>query len=148
MNFETIKEKIPAAGNSSTLNSYAEVDAQPLDDISYYRLKQVDFDGKFTYSDYASVNNIKKSRIVEIYPNPIAGPELTVRYASAKDQMVVVSVYSSLGVRMVQEKQNVLKGLQSIQVDISHLSAGIYLVEVEDQSGEAHGQKQFIRSYK
>lgn len=53
-NFDKVKT-IEGAGNSTNVNNYATVDDNPMTGISYYRLKQTDFDGKFTYSKSISV---------------------------------------------------------------------------------------------
>lgn len=45
-----------SAGNSNTIQSYSVIDEEPLTQISYYRLKQTDKDGKFSYSDVKVVN--------------------------------------------------------------------------------------------
>jgi len=54
INFEIV-EIILGAGNSDILLEYSFVDKNPINGISYYRLKQTDFDGKFEYSDIISV---------------------------------------------------------------------------------------------
>ncbi|MCC6252410.1 MAG: hypothetical protein IT238_08120, partial [Bacteroidia bacterium] len=58
IHFESIAQ-IPGAGNSHTILNYKTMDAQPYEGVSYYRLKQTDFDGKFEYSTIKSVNFIK-----------------------------------------------------------------------------------------
>ncbi len=55
-NFNIIGRK-QAAGNSNTLKNYSFTDANPINGNIYYRLKQVDYDGEFTYSKIITVNN-------------------------------------------------------------------------------------------
>jgi len=63
------------AGNSNDIIQYSEVDMGPFQGISYYRLKQTDFDGTFTYSNIVSINNIgeesKNEGYLLLYPNPV-----------------------------------------------------------------------------
>jgi hypothetical protein len=68
-NFESIS-KLDGAGNSNHLINYNHLDRYPKAGISYYRLKQVDFDGKFSYSDIKSIlfDDIGS---LNIYPNPL-----------------------------------------------------------------------------
>ena len=69
----TVQEvtKVKGAGNSSVLNSYTAIDSNPLDGISYYRLKQTDYDGTFAYSNWVAIENRTKSQFVfSVYPNP------------------------------------------------------------------------------
>ena len=56
--------KINGAGNSSTQNYYEYDDYELKNNITYYRLKQTDYDGKFKYHDMISVDNREKIRIV------------------------------------------------------------------------------------
>jgi hypothetical protein len=61
-------------GNSSSPLDYNCIDNDPLSDVSYYRLKQVDFSGLFSYSNVISVNYSKAKNIrFVIYPNPNMG---------------------------------------------------------------------------
>jgi hypothetical protein len=71
INFEFVA-KVPGAGNSTTTKQYVTLDEKPYQGISYYRLKQTDFDGKFNYSKIVYVN-FKKDILkeVKIYPNPV-----------------------------------------------------------------------------
>lgn len=67
----TIITTVKGAGNSNTLNKYTTIDDNPLEGVSYYRLKQTDYDGMFTYSNWVSITNKKKTKFAfKIYPNP------------------------------------------------------------------------------
>lgn len=59
VNFQNIGT-IAGAGNSNQNPYYTFEDSEPLEGISYYRLKQTDFDGKFEYSKVIAVENCKK----------------------------------------------------------------------------------------
>jgi len=63
--------KVNGAGDSEEINSYSIIDESPLRGVSYYRLKQTDYDGTFTYSEVRSINFQNEVQI-EIYPNPVA----------------------------------------------------------------------------
>jgi predicted transcriptional regulator YdeE len=53
------------------LNHYTAIDEKALDGISYYRLKQTDYDGKFTYSEWIAVENKTKTTFTfSVHPNP------------------------------------------------------------------------------
>jgi hypothetical protein len=67
---------VKGAGNSNQVLYYNAVDANPLQGISYYRLKQTDFDGKFTYSNIVAVKqNIEDTYRINftVFPNPSDG---------------------------------------------------------------------------
>jgi hypothetical protein len=60
---------IIAKGNSNVLSNYSWVDKSPAKGINYYRLKQVDKDGKYVYSATVAIN-FESGFIVSCYPNP------------------------------------------------------------------------------
>jgi hypothetical protein len=70
-NFEPILFK-DGAGNSTTLLNYSDKDLQPLEGVSYYRLKQTDFNGTYDYSDIRVVSTSSDAQVL-IYPNPSSG---------------------------------------------------------------------------
>jgi hypothetical protein len=66
LNWENIIQ-IAGAGTSTNRNDYSEVDTRPIEGLSYYRLKQTDFDGQFTYSHAVSVQyEARNNEIVKI----------------------------------------------------------------------------------
>lgn len=60
---------IPGKGNTNNITSYSFTDRMPLDGINYYRLKQVDIDGKFTYSRTIPITFAGLDKVI-VYPNP------------------------------------------------------------------------------
>jgi hypothetical protein len=64
--------KVPAKGNSHSLTQYSFVDGYSLTDITYYRLKQYDLDGSFSYSSIRSINLNTPIPDVKIFPNPFS----------------------------------------------------------------------------
>lgn len=61
-------------GNSETLLSYSANDIEPLDGLSYYRLKQIDFNQTVSYSNIISVNfSSEKAIKFNVFPNPSSG---------------------------------------------------------------------------
>jgi hypothetical protein len=65
-NILEIAEK-KGAGNSNTINHYTDYDAKPFDGINYYRLKQTDYDGNYSYSDWIAVKvNISSSEDIKV----------------------------------------------------------------------------------
>ncbi|TXI83350.1 MAG: T9SS type A sorting domain-containing protein, partial [Crocinitomicaceae bacterium] len=116
--FEAIGS-IDAAGNSSDLLTYSFVDDEK-NELVYYRLKQVDFDGKFAYSQILSLENATKT---VFYPNPSNG---SINVSIANDNSTV-SIVNSMGTIVYQvafsEKGNYL-------IDLKHHAKGVYWLEV------------------
>lgn len=121
-------------GNGNTLDTsrYTFKDIQPLEAINYYRLRQVDTDGRFEYSTIISIRNQALSTLT-IAPNP------------AKDLLLVQSdidrgyleILSIDGTRLLMQYIN----RSSIELNISSLPKGIYFIKVTDQSNQQQMEK-------
>jgi len=120
-NFISINQ-IKGAGNSSQLLNYTNIDNNPFIGESYYRLKQTDFDGAYSYSDVKQVNFIS-SDVMRIYPNP-AQNEVFVQFNEEIifDEITLTDVTGKI-ILVLNSKDKSL-----IKLDISTLSNGIYLV--------------------
>ncbi|MBR9923338.1 MAG: hypothetical protein GYB31_21100 [Bacteroidetes bacterium] len=79
-NFRNIGE-LPAAGNSTQQQNYQFTDQETLAGLNYYRLKQFDFDGSFSYSPIRSVRvDVASRNLVQLSPNPVqSGSSLFIR---------------------------------------------------------------------
>ena len=76
------------AGNSNSMRTYELMDPHPLPTITYYRLKQVDFDGKYSYSDIVPLTS---PEIIDpyVYPNP-TNEGLTIAFGKVTDAKVTI----------------------------------------------------------
>ncbi|MBX9853621.1 MAG: T9SS type A sorting domain-containing protein, partial [Cytophagaceae bacterium] len=85
-------------GSSNTIINYNSWDSNPLSGISYYRLKQVDFDGIIFYSHIVPVQFEESRYTVSIYPNPVKAPEVIhVNYFLKSPEVVQVKLYNPEG---------------------------------------------------
>lgn len=112
---------VAGAGNSSTLKSYQNWDFNPVYGINYYRLKQVDFDGSFSYSEIRSVEFSATGSL--IFPNPSEG---TITISGIPQNLVSILIYDALG-RIVYQYDNAQE-LQQLQLDLSFLPSGSYQI--------------------
>lgn len=71
-NFKGIAQ-VKGAGNSTQELSYDYIDVWAPEGINYYRLKQTDFDGKYSYSNIIALRSLKKDELFLVYPNPSNG---------------------------------------------------------------------------
>lgn len=121
INFQKL-QSVAGQGNTTTRHEYATIDAQPLVGTSYYRLKQVDTDGKFAYSSVATVNNLGNG-VAAMYPNPVHD-QLTIQLpGSTKGAVVTVA---DLTGRVQFSKTLSMEG----RLDMNSLKSGIYVVTV------------------
>lgn len=72
INFITLG-RVGAAGNATEITEYAFIDRQPVQNIAYYRIRQVDQDGTYSYSVIRVLQPDLKAEIMDIYPNPSFG---------------------------------------------------------------------------
>jgi hypothetical protein len=126
---------VKGAGNSSRKLTYGLTDAKAFttanSNVLYYRLKQVDMDGKFAYSNTVRVTNgTQKANAVSVYPNPF-NSAYNVAFNAVEAGSVTLKMTDIQG-RVVAEQTSVaLKGLNELAItNLSGLEAGIYFVKV------------------
>jgi Secretion system C-terminal sorting domain len=103
---------------------YNFTDNNPLS-ISYYRLRQVDHDGKSELSNVVSV--IKERKLnVQMYPNPTAG-RLNIQLATEAN--ADITVYNLVGQVVIAYEKITTVG----EIDLSGLARGTYIVEVKSE---------------
>ncbi|MBX9851264.1 MAG: T9SS type A sorting domain-containing protein [Cytophagaceae bacterium] len=125
---------IKADGNSKDKVFYSFIDYSSSSKESYYRLKQVDFDGKYSYSPLVKVSSENKEGILNIYPVPInQGEALHVDYALSEDDELLIKVMDVLGQEIVSYKNSYTKGTHHITIPMS-FKAGIYYVVIHSLS--------------
>lgn len=123
--------KVKGAGNSNTALNYNATDHQPIFGISYYHLKQTDFDGKVSFSNIIPV---KFGGIIQlsVSPNPSDGTNVTIQIAntSKESKEVLVVVHDVMGREAFSKVVTTFRdGSFSIAFDPSQrLASGVYLI--------------------
>jgi hypothetical protein len=132
--FESISF-VKGTGNSNTVTSYNHIDKNAFASAGsktiYYRLKQTDLNGSFTYSNTIKLigeNDVLTS--VSVYPNPVQG-EVNVRLSAVQSSAVTFTVYDMSG-RMVLNKQvSVSEGDNLFTLpDTAELQQGVYFMRI------------------
>lgn len=124
--FSNIGE-VDGAGNSQTTLSYAFSDDAPLDGLSYYRLRQTDFDGTEAWSQAVAVWHGAPTSELVLYPNPCADELFVLGGALAGE---LVSIIDATG-RMVIDRVM----LAGARLDVSALPSGSYVVQLATSGG-------------
>lgn len=130
--WEAIAE-IKGAGNSNNTLHYSHVDKNPLMGLSYYRLKQTDYDGTYSYSEVKSVMVDQEPHGFELKPPYRVGDDLQVPFTLAEG-VAYFEVFDLLGKRMspkVQTQSN--EG--NVRLALS-MARGVYVLRASSQAGE------------
>lgn len=119
---------------SSSRLDYNFTDSTPLGRRSYYRLKMVDLDGKYTYSQIRVVTS-ENSTITYAYPNP-AADELTIDGLNGSEEIKVLDISG----RTLIEGRN-SDGKNKKTLNIRPLPNGVYLIKIQMPDGSSVSQK-------
>ena len=123
---------VKGAGTSNKLNNYSFIDANANDFDVYYRLKQIDFDGNFSYSNIVKISNTDNGTfdVVNVQPNPFDN-ELNIRINAISDKNIQVLIYDSKGALVSERNVNAILGLNTINIDNANvLPKGFYVLKV------------------
>jgi hypothetical protein len=118
---------IDGAGNSDVALAYSIVDEKALDGLSFYRLKQTDYDGTMKFGAIKSVNIISEKAKITIGPNP-ADNKISLNCAVSNDISITLCIYDLHG-NLVKQSDvfDVKKGSPlSVDIQITELSQGMY----------------------
>lgn len=123
--------KIAGSGTSLSELDYQIFDENPYYGISYYRLKQTDFDGKYEYSNIESISLKTRTNQLKIFPNP-TNSIVTVKGLLQKPEFI--KVYNVLG-ENINNKINIIEIDETqIQIDFSSEREGVYLLITNQES--------------
>ncbi|MEP7141722.1 MAG: T9SS type A sorting domain-containing protein [Ferruginibacter sp.] len=126
------------ANNRGGKNEYGYTDAQPVNGINFYRLKQTDIDGRFSYSPVIRILNNTGELILTLSPNP-AKNFISITYPGKKE-MLTISIYDVAG-RLV--KKQTRKNVLPLIVTLQSLGEGMYFIQVSD--GETVQKGRFVK---
>lgn len=134
--------QVDAVGNSTELNSYSIEDVNPTS-VAYYRLKELSLDNQIQYSDIILVKRFKRSvGQATVFPMPV-DDKLTIQFESPSQESAVMNVMDVEG-RIVSTKSIELEdNINTIDLDVSNLTSGIYFISVQNQSNSI--REKFIK---
>ena len=121
---------IDGAGNSTDFIEYLYRDASPMIGYSYYRLKQTDFNGDYSYSEIEVLSYLPKEASVKTYPNPVrAGDVIHVNLPEGSTGEIECRIYTSDG-RLNYQSRFEVNESNSIQFIVPN-QPGTYILHLE-----------------
>ncbi len=124
----TVIGKVPGTGNSNSIRRYDWIDLTPFPGKSYYRLRQVDENGQFSYSPFVSVRY--KVSETTVYPNPVQQGKLMVQTGSKTCEKMTFLLYNMNGSQVF--RYEVAENADTeIKVQLpDNLPKGIFMVQI------------------
>ncbi|HXC03954.1 MAG TPA: T9SS type A sorting domain-containing protein, partial [Bacteroidia bacterium] len=120
---------VSGAGNSSTTLSYRDQDKKPLPGISYYRLKQTDYNGESTLSRSVAVNSKDQLDELRLYPNP-ATTQAMLSFLAPNSGEAEIQICDCTGRSVQITRHWVTEGLNTLSLDLVSLDKGLYIVNI------------------
>jgi hypothetical protein len=123
-------------GNSNSPKQYSFKDNNPWGGSKFiYRLKQIDTDGAFEYSDEVEVELLpSKYELFQNYPNPF-NPITSIKFSLPEDAQVSIKIYDMLGA-LVDELVNAeyKAGYHKVDFNAGQFASGIYIYRLESKN--------------
>jgi len=124
---------VPGFGTTTDQHSYTFSDENLSDGIYHYRLKQINYDGSFEYSNEIEVeiSLVKEFNLSQNYPNPF-NPSTKISYQIPTNGNVTLKVFDLIGNEVATlVNENKTAGNYSIEFNASDLPSGVYFYELK-----------------
>lgn len=136
INYTSVGSKNPQ-GNGTTRTQYQFIDnmSAVTGSIFYYRLKMVDADNKFKYSNVILIKkDLKSASGVVLNPNPIVnGAKATANFMATTNSTISFRVIDMSGKLMMTQQNNVVQGNNSVTINnLDRLQSGMYMLQMSD----------------
>ena len=143
LHFEEI-DKVNGAGNSSVLLYYKTLDRKPLSGISYYRLKQTDFNGSFIYSKSVKVTLDGNNAGISLFYNAACGCAC-IHFSSIEENLqdINVSIFDNTGKNIASHLLSQMNSPDghTFQFEGNTIAPGIYFVQIFDKTKQLFSSK-------
>jgi hypothetical protein len=144
VNYNSIGRVNSLFHTTSAPTGYAFTDLQPINGMNFYRLKQIDADGKFSYSNIVTVMFENSVVVIQsVKPNPVKD-QLQVSCYAIENTQVTGNIYDAEG-RLVGATSSMLNiGANNISFNVSNLPAGVYFL-VLSRPNERITETKFVK---
>lgn len=124
---------VPGFGTTTEPKSYSYTDQSVSSGNYYYRLKQIDFDGSFSYSYVAEVEVSLPTAfsLEQNYPNPF-NPTTSIQFSLPVDARVAISIYNLVGEKVAEvANKEFSAGTHKVNFDAASMTSGIYFYQLD-----------------
>ena len=133
---------VPGYGTTTEPKSYSYTDQNVNSGTYYYRLKQIDYDGSFTYSGVVEIEVTMPAKfsLEQNYPNPF-NPSTTIQFSLPAESQVKIDVYNLVGEKVAEVvNKEFSAGVQKINFEAASLTSGIYFYQINafDTQGNSY----------
>jgi hypothetical protein len=143
INFSATGNKVNAAGTSVSKEEYQlpdNISGLMQNPVIYYRVKLVDIDGKFKYSNVVALRLSQKPGVT-VWPNPFHS-SITISITTDRETVIDINLIDVNGRTLRNSSQSASKGIVRINIDnLEQLPSGVYLVEIVDRKAGTTYQK-------
>ncbi|MEO6328648.1 MAG: T9SS type A sorting domain-containing protein [Ginsengibacter sp.] len=133
-----------AAQSTSGIHQYSFIDTRPLTGNSIYRLKMIDKDGNFTYSNIVSIKADNGAFRFSAYPNP-AKNTFNLKTLSVKNNEITLFVINQGGELIMRKIVYLTNGENIIPLDVSNWSVGSYFLKVNSKNDRKYEVIRFVK---
>jgi hypothetical protein len=134
---------VDGAGTTSSPQSYQLLDPNSWTDLSHYRLRIVDMDGNFDYSEVRTINGLDGQPTITMWPNPVAN-DLQLLFEHFGEETVQVQIWSADGKQIFDQPLEINGREQFTITQTSQLAEGLYSLQVI-MEGRAMYTKKFLK---
>lgn len=120
---------MPAQTGPSAIYKYDLPDDNNYSGTSYYRLKQVDINGGYTYSPTIAIQGYDKEQAISLYPNPVA-ERLVVDVFLLEKRIAMMNISDAAGKKLLSRPVHLKKGINHINLSAASLKPGVYFLQV------------------
>lgn len=136
---------IPGKGTTTDRSNYDYMDANPIHGANYYRLKQVDLNGKSDYSPVVVADMRTDAQAFDIFPNPSSDGAVSVRTFSHDEGDAFLEIFDYTGARVFERTLQLPEGTVIYPFSLETLPAGAYSARLELPDGQVQYKKFLLR---
>ncbi len=123
------------AGTNSHGKDYSFIDENPFEGVTYYQIRQVDYDGTSSQTRIVSVNRVPEisKPWLTLFPNPTNHQDINLRIQSDRQGKTTLRIFNAIGEQVLTMTVDLTEGLNELNLrSLPYMSAGVYVVSVDE----------------